>query len=412
MIVEGKWKNMAIAALAVASLNSVAIRAQNDFVAAVVSTHPLAYYRLDAYAGTSLVGTTTYKTVGGSAIAAPGAPVQNGVGKFTKLDGVSGNIVTTQAGGIGAAGSIMVWVNLAVLPSQMGHIDYIAGESQNGNDFDIQFEGDNALKFYTASGSHITYAPPPATLVNQWHMILVTLDTLTQTRAIYWDGELVAADKGGGEAGKSNLFTLGASTVFGGRFFKGGVEEAALWNRALKASEVSAIYAAARPNAASAGAYASTSGGNAYASGTGPFATKAKVEVEDGNGPVNLRREEQIAYMFLSAIENIEHNCQLTLQRVCPLDQFLSGSYPSGTHIEHLKFDPNQSDPNYTYTLAASGMAWEAHANPKKAGLLSFGFWSRSIGTTVATYSANGSAGWIDNELMSRGIEGDSFATQ
>ena len=165
-------------------------------------------------------------------------------------------------------------------------------------------------------------------------MIVVTLNTSTQTRVIYWDGKSVATDKGGGEAGKKNVFTIGETPVFTGRFFKGGIEEVALWSHALSASDVASIYAAARPGAASvtatnAGATAaSSSGTSAPMPTTGPFASKAKVEIEDAKGPIQLKREEQIAYMFLSAIEIIEHNCQLTLQHVCPMDQILSGSYP------------------------------------------------------------------------------------
>ncbi len=416
MFIDRRWIRLAIAVVtAVASLNCLAIHATDaNFVAAVVSTHPLAYYRLDSIGGKSLVGATTYKFVGGVTSNSPGARLGGALTYFASLDGRSGYVLTTQAGGVGAAASMMAWVNLAELPSQTGRIVYVAGESENGNDFDLQFEADNQLKFYTATGGHLSFAPPVATLPNQWHMIVATLDTQTQTRVIYWDGKPVAHDKGSGEAGKKNLFSVGESTVFTGRFFKGGIQEAALWNRALKASEVAAIYAACSvtpfPVAASSATPSASTG--AALPTTGPFATKAKVEVEDSNGPVQLRREEQIAYMFLSAIENIEHDCQLTLQHVCPMAQILSGAYPSGTHIEHLKFDPNKTDPNYTYTLAANGMAWEAHANPKKPGLKGFCFMARTIGTTTATYNPTRSAGWTDIELGNRGMEGDSFSTQ
>jgi len=161
---------------------------------------------------------------------------------------------------------------------------------------------------------------------------------------------------------------------------------------------------------ADAGASATTA--SSHTPTTGPFATTAKVEISDANGPVQLKREEQIAYMFLSAFEIIEHNCQLTLQHVCPLEQTLSGAYPQGSGIERLKFDPNRSDPNYTYTLATNGMAWEAHANPKKPGLKGFCFMARDIGTVVATYSKSGPAGWTSTPLGDRGMEGDSFAIQ
>lgn len=219
---------------------------RGNFVAAVDSTRPLVYYRLDAMSGNSRSGGTHYKASGGVRIAKPGAPINVADNRFANLDGLDGYIETTQAGGIGKAASMMVWVNLAVLPSEVNHFFYVMGESENGNDLDLQFENDNALKFYTASGSHLTFAPKPSTLTNQWHLIVVTVNTATKARVIYWDGDEVASDKDGGIPNKTGLLSIGESTVFGGRFFNGGIEEAALWDRALSDDEVSKIYAASR----------------------------------------------------------------------------------------------------------------------------------------------------------------------
>jgi hypothetical protein len=404
--------------VAVTALECTAVHAQTDFVTAVTATHPIAYYRLDNMSGKSLIGATTWKSTGGVTWAAPGAPIGIPNDHFAKFDGHDGKITTTQMGGVSTAASIMAWVNLAALPSKENRLFYVAGESEVGNDLDVQFDTDDALKFWTAAGGHITYAPPAGTLLNQWHMIVVTLDTATHSRVIYWDGKSVATDKGGGEAGKKTVFTIGATPVFTGRFFRGGIEEVALWNRDLSATEVAAIYGAAKRGTASvAGASAATpaassSGASSPMPTTGPFATTASVEIEDSNGKVQLKREEQIAYVFLSAIEIIEHNCQLTLQHVCPMDQILSGSYPKGTYIEHLKFDPNKTDPNYTYTLATGGMAWEAHANPKKPGLKGFCFMARDVGTTIVTYSDSGPAGYTSMAVGNRGMQGDTFAVQ
>jgi hypothetical protein len=318
----------------------------------------------------------------------------------------------------------MAWVNLDELPSKAGHFFYVAGESESGNDLDVQFETDNVLKFYTAAGGHLSYSPSPDSLIGQWHQIVVTLDTATHTRALYWDGKSVATDKGGGEAGKKNVFTIGESPVFTGRFFHGAIDEVALWNHALKPTEVAAIYAAAGATATSAAASASTSEAGAAAAAvsapaasaptatSGPFATKATVQIEDAHGPVQLNRNEQIAYMFLSAIEVIEHECQLDIQRACPLDQLLSGAYPKGSGIDRLKFDPNKADPNYNYTLSVNEMAWEAHATAKKTGSKGFCFMSRDVGTTIVTYSNSGPAGWTSTAVGNRGMSGDSFATQ
>ena len=406
---------VAIASLAaVASLGCAAIHAQSDFVTTVTSTHPIAYFRLDAATGRSQVGAATWSPVGGVAVAAPGAPVAVTLSKFAKLNGSDAYITTTQKGGIGAAASIMAWVNLAELPSKAGRLFYVAGESEVGNDLDVQFETNNSLRFYTAAGGLIAFNPPPASLLNQWHMILVTLDTASQTRNIYWDGRSVASDQGGGQAGKRTPFTIGESIVFRGRFFHGGIQDVALWNRALKANEVAGIFGASKSKASPAEESQSDSSAGAIGPTptTGPFATKATVEIEDANGKIQLRREEEIAYMFLSAIEVIEHECQLTVEHVCPMSQLLSGSDSHGGQIEHLKFDPNKTDPNYTYTLAAGGMAWEAHANPKKPGLKGFCFMSRTVGTTTATYNPGGAAGWTSTEIGNRGMSGDSFSTQ
>jgi hypothetical protein len=379
-----------------------------DFVTAVNSTKPVAYYRLDSTAGKSLAGVSQYKTSGGVMSSGPGAPIGVPNNQFAKLDGKDGYIVTTQAGGVNGAASIMAWVNLDSLPSDEHRFFYVAGESENGNDLDVQFENDNQLKFYTAAGGHLTYIPEPTTLVHQWHMLVATMETATQTRVIYWDGKAVANDKGGGQADKKGLFSIGASTVFGGRFFKGGIEEVALWNRALKPAEVASIYAASKSTASPAKAV----GAVKTAPAIGAFATTAIVEAEDGSGPMKLKREEQIALMFLTAIQEIESECQMRAKAACSMEQMLAGPVaPDGSHLSRLKFDP-KSDPNYTYTLGAVGMAWEAHANAKKPGLLGLYFLSKSIAGPDVSYNPSGTASPIDKQFTGRSIAGDSFATR
>ena len=388
-------------AMVASSIFVVGAVAQGTFVSAVVATHPVAYYRLDATEGKSQTGLTTYKSQGGVSTAAPGAPVGNRNNQAIQLNGTDGWVVSTQAGGVGTTASMMAWINLAALPSDAGHFFYIEGESQAGNDLDLQIETDNQLKFYTAGGGHLTYVPAPGSLINQWHMVVVTLDTATNTRVIYWDGKQVATDKGGGEAGKTSLFTVGASKVFGGRFFHGGIAEVALWNRALRANEVASIYATAKPVAGGAGGSGSAPVAAGSGGGSGPFATTAKIEVDDAKGQVALKRPEQIAIMFLTAIQQIELNCQLNEKHACGMDEVLG----------RLKFDP-KTDPNYAYTLGANGVAWEAHANAKKPGLIGFCFLSNGVANVTATYNRGGTAGAIDNELTGRSISGDSFSKE
>jgi hypothetical protein len=403
MVMSCKWSRLAIATAA--GLTGFGLHAADtDFPAAVLATRPVAYYRLASSEGSSEVGPTKFKSVGGVTSSSPGAPVGPN-SSYANLNGRDGYILTTQSGGVGATASILVWVNLAALPSRAGRFFYVAGESQSGNDLDLQFENDNALKFYTAAGGHLTYTPVPATLVNQWHMIVATMDSASQTRVIYWDGKPVANDKGGGRAGKTGVFSIGASTVFGGRWFQGGMEEAALWDRALTAAEVVSIYATAKPAGAAAGVSRSA------APGSGAFPTTAKVEVGENTGNmIPLKREEQIAILFLAAIQQIETECMSgSAKRACSMEQLMTSD---ASHPEHLKFDP-KTDPNYTYTLAVNGTAWEAHATAKKPGLLGFYFMQRSWpGSPLATYNRSGTAAVIDTEIGNRSIDGDSFATR
>jgi hypothetical protein len=383
--------------------------AETAFVTAVEATHPIAFYRLDAPAGKSLVGTTTYKPSGGVSSSGPGAPIGVANNQFAMLDGRNGYILTTQAGGVGETASMMAWVNLVELPSKAGHFFYVAGESQNGNDLDVQIETDNVLKFYTASGGNLAYTPPVATLVGQWHWIVATLDTATHSRVIYWDGKQVAADKGGGRAGKTGLFSIGASTVFSGRFFHGGIEEAALWNRALTAAEVAGIYATAKPVPGATSNGPGSLGGTAA---TGGPTTNAKVELVDATGPLTLKDPEKIAFMFVSAMEQIEQECFRAGNHVCTINEMVAGPVVKGQHIAGLKFDP-KTDPNYTYTLNdPQNGEWAINADPKKPGLIDFCLSAHNYFVTTVTYSRKGKATPTDTGFTSTGITGDSFRTQ
>ncbi len=378
---------MAVAGVCVAGLLCGPVCAADRFVSAVVSTHPVAYYRLDSTSGKSEVGSTTYQASGGVTSADRGVAGSH----FARLNGQDGYILTTQAGGVASAASIMAWINLEGLPSEEHHFFYVAGESENGDDLDLQLENDNVFRFYTASGGNLDFTPPLATLVHEWHMIAATVDTETHVRTIYWDGKVVASDKAGGIGNKKSTFTIGASTVFAGRFLKGGIEEVALWDYALSAREVASIWAAGKPKPTSRAS-------KRPPAGRGPLATTAEVEAWDSSGPIKLKPEEQIALMFLTAIQEIESDCQSQRKGACTYDQV----------VGRMRFDP-KADPNYTYTLAASGMAWEAHATAKRPGLDGFYFSSGGVLTTDAYYSTSGTASAMDKELVDRSIAGDSF---
>ena len=89
-----------------------------DFVAEVTSTHPIAYYRLDATSGASEVGSSKYTASGGATSSASDAPINVPDNKCIVLDGKNGWITTTQSGGVTSGGSILAWINLAGDPAE------------------------------------------------------------------------------------------------------------------------------------------------------------------------------------------------------------------------------------------------------------------------------------------------------
>lgn len=119
---------------------------------------------------------------------------------------------------------------------------------------------------------------------------------------------------------------------------------------------------------------------------TGPFATQAKVVVRWKGTVIPLKREEQIAFMFVVAIH----------------DQ---------TALRKLKFDPNATDPNYSYKVALGGGAdpqrrtYQVWANPRKPGL--GGFYSN--GRFSTWYNPAGPATENDTKIDEKTIDGEDF---
>ena len=81
-----------------------AVAQSKGFVATVESLKPIAYYRLDATSGSSVVGSTTFTSAGGATSATPGAPIGAAGNGYVQFNGVDGMITTTQLGGVGSAG--------------------------------------------------------------------------------------------------------------------------------------------------------------------------------------------------------------------------------------------------------------------------------------------------------------------
>ena len=221
--------------LAAATLPAATLPAA-DYVTTVESTPGLlGYWRFTAGTGAnSLVNGYTGTFDGDAALGAAGSgpalavdPANQGV----VLDGVGNTYVDTSlVGGINQAGSMVGWINLAELPSGAGRYFTVAGESQDGNDFDFQIQQDNRLYFYTnGGGSVVDPTPFTAADLNQWIFVAATF-TSGGNATIYVNGAQVVQGAAGTHGNGAGTFAMGESDVFTGRYFHGLLDEFAVYN--------------------------------------------------------------------------------------------------------------------------------------------------------------------------------------
>jgi MSHA biogenesis protein MshQ len=238
-------------ALAFGILLAPVVRAQVTYNGTMLSDSPLGFWTLASNNATDLANGYSSTYVNGATTSPPGTGVPLAGSPVNTAVSLDGNNTTPQyvttglSGGIGGTGSIVAWVNLSALPSSAGAFFYVAGESQSGNDFDVQFQTDNALYFYTGAGENTSYTPNPAALVGQWNQIVVTYaGGSSGFRDIYWDGNLVSNFNGSvNSASKTSAFTIGYSSVFGGRDFNGLIDDVAVLGTVLSPLQVAQLYA-------------------------------------------------------------------------------------------------------------------------------------------------------------------------
>jgi concanavalin A-like lectin/glucanase superfamily protein/Big-like domain-containing protein len=258
-----------------------------DYYSVLLGTNPIAYFHFNSMTDGSVVGGYTVSFVGNTTVGIPVAPLQEKNNKALIIPGGGGDYVTTSLmGGIPGAGSMVAWVYLSQLPSLTGRFFYVAGESQVGNDFDLQFQNDNKLYFFTGAGENTSYAPKVTKLLKKWHMIVVTYaGGANGFRNIYWDGVLVSPYTGPVSDGtKVGQFTVGYSTVFGGRDFQGNIDDVGVWNYVLSTEQIKALWQACHRKATTTTLTASPSPSNVGqpVTFTAHVTTKTGVPAPDG----------------------------------------------------------------------------------------------------------------------------------
>ena len=142
-----------------------------------------------------------------------------------------------------------------------------------------------------------------------------------------------------------------------------------------------------------------------------PAATTATVEVNAGGKVIPLKREEQIAFMFVEAINSLEDDCGRHAAEPCTLEALVRGPKAKDSFgVGKLKFDPNATDANYVYKVTLAGSNWEIWADPRKPGL--GGFYAKGKFFGGKWYNPAGTATQANMKIEESSIEGDLFIVQ
>ncbi len=240
------FRSIASAAALLAVAAAPVAQAQLTYTQTVESTPGLlAYYQFSGSTNSNVNGYTGALTTGASLDATGSGPAlaDDPSNQALRLNGTSGNeLQSSLRNGVATSGSIVAWVNLSVLPSSAGRIFYVAGQSAYTDDFDLQFQTDNLLYFYTDSGGHVaSLTPLTFASLGTWIFVAATF-TAGLDRNLYINGVLVNSNIPPGHTDSGSPFTIGYSDVFGGRAFSGDIDEVAFYGTDLSASQVAAIY--------------------------------------------------------------------------------------------------------------------------------------------------------------------------
>ncbi len=112
------------------------------------------------------------------------------------------------------------------------------------------------------------------------------------------------------------------------------------------------------------------------ASGAGAPAATAGIAVPQGNqleikwkggSPLKLKPPEEVAFIVLVSIDNLQDQCQLFFQKFCTLPELVKGMKTSQGVIG-LSVNPAQ-DKNYHYAVGISGKEFAISARPARPGV-------------------------------------------
>jgi hypothetical protein len=181
-----------------------------------------------------------------------GAKLGSHAGRF---DGVDDRVVVPDSPTLGITGShsVNVWVSFNDLNDGVFACNWT--NSGNNNSWAFALGGDGKIYFSKShSGFHggegsptLVWTPSPALQTNTWEHFVGTYDDSTKTARLFRNGIEVQTFVYANAGVYNSVYetTLGARQLWANSydtFLFGLLDEVALWNRALSASEVSELY--------------------------------------------------------------------------------------------------------------------------------------------------------------------------
>jgi hypothetical protein len=238
---ERKLTILAFAVLA-ASAN-----AQN-YQQRVLASNPLAYWTFEANNATSLVGGFTLLQSGNTVVsnAGDGAPLGDVAGNRSLLFDGTGNAQTNLGSEFQGQdhGTIMFWLNFQTDPQ--GQIYNGLVYSKAGTYSLLARLGQPFTANITNSMSYADHLYGPAIASGEWHHYVFSFDRTAADpnakRTIYIDGQLAAADGSNNGYDPGGFLQMGGALGYTTSNLVGSIDEFAVWNRTLSASEIQATY--------------------------------------------------------------------------------------------------------------------------------------------------------------------------
>jgi trimeric autotransporter adhesin len=211
------------------------------------------YWTLDEAAGASTIADSSQSGNTGTVQAGVTTGIVGKVGKGVTFNGSSGYIGMSNGPGITTQATFSFWINASQLEGQLINYAISLGSSGTlrpsiavgGTYSDSQFPG-KAIGIFdgTNASASIANSFTQAAMAGSWHHIVVTYNnSATPKTQIYLDSVALAMYSNNltGSFSSQNQINLGRR-VDGVWYLNGSLDEVAIWNTALTATQIQTIY--------------------------------------------------------------------------------------------------------------------------------------------------------------------------